>query len=241
MRTYRIVAGASALLLIAAFTPVAQAQSPVAPKPGETVSAGTGTEEVNANAAVEAEAKAKLDELKLKIEERGSKIAPQARAKADRDIAEAQKQVESSAAADGDARIAERLGADLDMSAEALIAEKAALETSWGQLFVAHALEANAATDVTVEQLVQMKRDGMGWGKIAAGLDLHLGSVVSGIKTEAQVARGLLKADGRMAAMTGPGARAGVGVSAGVGSGLAKGHSETHAGVGVGVGVKTKP
>ena len=39
-----------------------------------------------------------------------------------------------------------------------------------------------------VEQLVQMRNDGMGWGRIAAGLDLRLGSVVSAVKAEGRVA-----------------------------------------------------
>lgn len=250
MTKHRIAAGAIALVLIAAFTPLAQAEDPVAPKAAESGSSMTAEEaakaetariEADARAKAEAQAKVKaeLDALKASLEEKGSKVAPEARAKADRDIAKAQKELEASAAVDGDARIAERWSEETGMSAEAILAQKAALETSWGQLLVAHSLVANSGTDVTVEQLIQMKRDGMGWGKIAAGLDLQLGSVVSGIKAESQVARGLMKADGRVAAMTGPGARLGVGT--GVGAGLGKGQTHVNSGVGVGVGVKTKP
>lgn len=240
MTKHRIATGAIALLLIAAFTPAARAESPVAPKAGEAVSAEAAAQvDATASATMEAEDRAKLEALKARIEEKGSKVAAAARAKADKGIAEAQKQLESSAAVDGDARIAERLGEDLGMSAEALLAEKAALKTSWGQLMVAHSIEANAASDVTIEQLIQMKSDGMGWGKIAAGLDLDLGSVVSGVKAESQVARGLVRADGKVAAMTGPGARLGVG--GGIGAGLGKTHTQVNAGAGVGVGVKTKP
>src|SRR5262249_59348004 len=86
-----------------------------------------------------------------------------------------------------------------------------------GQLMVAHTLAANTTTGATVQQLVTMNKDGMGWGQIAAGLGLQLGSVVSGVNAESRVAHGLEKADGRVAAMRGEGARAGIGTNAGLG------------------------
>jgi hypothetical protein len=86
-----------------------------------------------------------------------------------------------------------------------------------------------------------MKHDGMGWGQIAAGLDLNLGSVVSAVKAEGRVASGVGRPDGKIAPMRGLGARVGVaggnaGLHAGVGHGAAGA-----AGAGVGVGVKIKP
>jgi hypothetical protein len=80
----------------------------------------------------------------------------------------------------------------------------------------------------------------MGWGQVAAGLGLNLGSAVSSVNAESRVASGLERADGKVATMHGEGARAGVGANAGLHGGLGVGGagSGVNAGAGAGLGVK---
>jgi hypothetical protein len=202
----------------------------------------SGTSHTHAEAAAAAEAQAaasaaaELQRLRGDIDKKSAKVSTQARAKAEADLDAQSKSVEKTAEAHGSDKVAARLAGELGVTAQALMDQKTALEASWGELMIAHALAANASADVTVEQLVALKRGGMGWGTIAAGLDLNLGSVVSSVKAEGRVANGLARADGRVAAMSGPGAR--VGASAGVRGGLGLGQGKAGAGVGAGGGLK---
>src|SRR5262249_21994797 len=116
----------------------------------------------------------------------------------------------------GEAGVADRLAAEFQTTADAMTAERAALKTSWGDLMIAHALAANAKSNLAVADLVGMHADGMGWGQIAAGLGLDLGETVSAIHAEGRVADGTAKTAGRAAVIHGEGARAGVGVNTGV-------------------------
>lgn len=196
--------------------------------------ANTNTGLVKATETADANAAAGLEVARDAIEKRAAKVSAKAKAKAESQLGVSVRKVDASAEAQGNTVVATRLAAEFGMTTEALLAEKAALGASWGQLMIAHALDANATADVTVAQLVTLHEDGMGWGKIAAGLGLDLGSAVSGVNAEARVAQGLARADGRISAMRGEGARAGVrsGVTAGLGA------SNGKAGVGAGVGIK---
>ena len=186
-----------------------------------------------ADAKAKAEARVKLDA----VLERGAKEPAKSRADAEAKLQETAKQVDDGAAKEGDTKVAERLGGEFGMSADAVLAEKQTLGASWGELMIAHTLKANATTDLTVEQLVQMRKDGNGWGQIAAGMGFKLGEVVSAARAESRVAAGLAKADGKVQAIHGASASvhgaSGLDVKAGgVGAG---------AKVGAGVDVKVKP
>ncbi len=139
--------------------------------------------------------------------------------------------VDKEAAAKGDNVVAERLAKDFGMTADALTAEKAQYNTGWGDLMIAHSLLANAKTAITLDQLFQMRTDGMGWGQIANGLGLRLGQVVSGVASEGRVATGHAKATGRVATIHTGGAQThahtSVAAHAGAGAGAAsmRGHS----------------
>ena len=61
--------------------------------------------------------------------------------------------------------MAERLGTEFGVSAQAITDERAKLNASWGQLMIAHTIAANSKTGVTAEQLLEMKRDNMGLGQ----------------------------------------------------------------------------
>jgi hypothetical protein len=174
-----------------------------------------------------------VQQLRQTIEQKSAKVAAETRARAESQLEVTSKQVETTVEKGGEANVAQRLGAEFGTSAQALTDERTRLNVSWGQLMIAHTIAANSNTGVTAEQLLECKRDGMGWGTIAAGLGLNLGSVVSGVKAEGQVANGIAKADGRVSRMRGEGARAS---NVGAQAGMSVGHA--HAGAGLGVGVK---
>jgi hypothetical protein len=207
--------------------------------------AGSGVEtpaskaSAEASAAASANAKADAEKLRRRIEETAARTSARSRAKAESELSAAEKKIEGVAHAEGEAVVAARLAAEFGTSAAELLALHEATDASWGGLTIAHALAANAKTGVTAAQLLDWKHDGMGWGTIAAGLGLDLGSVVSGVKAETRVAAGLARPDGKIAPMTGAGARAGadVGLRAGAASGHGVGTS-VGAGLGAGAGLK---
>lgn len=196
----------------------------------------TTTTNAEASAATNADARATMETIKAK----GSKVSADARAKTEAKLEASAKSVDQQASAKGDARVAGRLATEFGMTADQLIAEKNDLQTSWGQLMIAHSLAANSTTNLTAAQLIEMRGDS-GWGQIAAGLGLNLGETVSAVRAESRVANGLANADGKVAAIHGEGARAGLGVNAGVGAGAASHGANAAANAGVGVGIKIKP
>ncbi len=199
--------------------------------------------EATTNVQAQASAEANLEATKRleTIKQKGAKVSAQSRAKAEAKLAATAKKANSDALAQGDATVAARLAAEFGMSADQLMAEKEALGCSWGDLMIAHSLDANATADVTAAQLIQLHQEGTGWGVIAAGLGSRLGDVVSAVQSEGRVAAGLAKADGKVAVIHGEGAHAGVGARAGAGTGVRAGGAQTAAQAGVGVGVKIKP
>jgi len=142
--------------------------------------------------------------------------------------------VDKEATSKGENVVAGRLATEFGMTSDALAAEKAQYNTGWGDLMIAHSLQANAKTDITVAQLFQMRTDGMGWGQIANGLGLRLGDVVSAVKSEGNVATGHSKADGKVATIHSGGSSAthsasththGAAAGAGAGAASTHGHS----------------
>jgi len=198
---------------------------------------------VAADAQAEASAQAELEARKtlMAIKDKGARVSTEARAKADAKLAAAAKKTDEEARARGDAKVAARLAAEFDMTAEALMAEKQTLGCSWGELMIAHSLDANTTTEITVAQLFTLREEGTGWGQIAAGLGLKLGDAVSAAQAEARVAAGLAKPDGKVAVIHGEGARAGIAANAGANAGVHAGGVRAGAQTGVGAGVKIKP
>ena len=212
-----------------------QASSQAQVKP--MMNAGTDAQ-AQTDAAATLEAQQRMDAVK----EKGAKVSADSRAKAEAKLEASAKKADSEAQR-GEGRVAERLAVEFGMTADALMAEKQELGCTWGELMIAHSLDANTTTEITVAQLVQMRKDGTGWGQIAAGLGLKLGEAVSAAQAESRVAAGLAKPDGKVAVIHGEGARAGVGGQAGADAGVHAAGTQVgaNAGAGVGVGVKIKP
>jgi len=103
---------------------------------------------------------------------------------------------------------------------------------------IAHTILASAKGAVTLDQLFEMRRNGLGWGQIGHGLDLRLGGIVSAVKAEGRVALGVEKADGRPAKIQSATARANAGTKVGVGAGRKGAGVSTDVGVGTGAAVK---
>ena len=224
-------------------TAVAFAQDPAAsstPPPATTTMATPSDPAAPAQAAPETQANANANaqanaDVLANVRKTGTTVDAKARDKFEADVTVAAKQVEADAASAGDAKVAERLGAEFGMTPDAFVAERNELGTSWGQLMIAHTLMANATADVTARQIFDLRTEGMGWGQIAHGLGLKLGPALGAVKTEARVARGLEKADGKVTTIQGPGSR--VAAKAAAKASIRANASGTQAKVGAGVGV----
>jgi hypothetical protein len=221
----------------------ATSQPPAEPSaPAEQAGSPSPTAQPSVAAQAQADAEAKVEARKTleRIKERGAKASGNARAKAESKIEAVATKTNEDAAVNGSATIATRLAAEFGMTADQLIAERDAYGCSWGALMIAHSLDANTSTDVTAAQLVQLHKEGTGWGQIAAGLGLKLGHVVSAIQAEGRVAAGLAKPDGKVAVIRSEG-RADVGAGAAASAAHGAGGASATAQTGVGVGVKIKP
>ena len=134
-----------------------------------------------------------------KVKERGMKVSAKERADVEKKVDEIESQIEAEAKAKGDAEVGSRIAAEFGLTADALTAERSQFGRGYGELTVAHTLMANAKTDATLADMFTMRAMGLGWGQIAAGMNLQLGGVVSAMKAEQRVAMGLEKADGKAA------------------------------------------
>jgi len=134
-----------------------------------------------------------------KVRERGMKASAKERTDVEKKLDLIEKEIQTEATTKGDAEIAGRISSEFGMTADALTAERAQYARGWGELLVAHTLMANAKTDATLTDLFTMRSQGMGWGAIAAGMNLQLGDVVTAMKSEQRVAMGLEKGDGKPA------------------------------------------
>lgn len=171
-----------------------------------------------------------------RVKERGMKVSAKERADVDKKLDDLEKQIEDEVMK-GEPAVAERMASDLGVTADALTAEKSQYGRGWGELTVAHTLVANAKTDATLSDLFALRTQGLGWGVIAAGMDLKLGDVVSAVRSEQRVAAGLEKGDGKPATIQTAVADAGT-TKVKASTKTSKGHEKgTEAATGTGAGV----
>ena len=193
---------------------------------------GTVAASTQAQASVQADAafQNRLESVRSK----GAQMSGEMRAQMEAKL-EASAQKADAAGTKHESEVAGRLANEFHTTAAVLTEEKARLQTGWGQLVIAHTLTANAQPAISVDQLSAMRASGMGWGQIAAGLGLNLGEVESATRSEAKVASGEHRADGRVAVIHGEGARAGLGVSTGLDATRGNSGVAAHGNVGLGV------
>lgn len=174
--------------------------------------------------------------LASKVEQRAAQVSSDQMAQTDAKLAAQAKKLDASASGSGAATVATRLSKEFGVSADALSAERAQFDMGWGQIMIAHTLEASAS-GTTADQLLTLRQSGMGWGEIAAGLGLSLGKSVSAVNAESQVALGQAKADGQVARIAGAGAAANVNAASGAHlPAAASTQASVHAGLGLGLG-----
>jgi hypothetical protein len=234
----RITLVTTCALLLAASAQAQTADASGQVKAQAQVQSTTPAGDANAQASVDAQAKAKADAeaTRQSMEQKASKTSKQAKAQADAKLQETSQKVDESAEK-GEDKVCRRLASEFGVSAEVLAKEKSDLACSWGELMIAHDLSANLKTPIEASQLLRWHQDGMGWGQMAAGLGLSLGSVVSSANTESRVAAGSARADGKVAGIYGEGARgAGAGLDMGVGAQAGKVAAGGTAGLGVKIG-----
>src|SRR5262245_40450918 len=175
-------------------TPAPEATTPATPAP-DAKAPDASAQPAPAQAAEAPKSNPAMD----LIREKGSKAAAKERTDLDKKLDVIEKQVETEAQSKGDAAVAGRIATEFGLTADAFTAEKAQYSRGYGELVVAHTLFANAKTDATVADLFALRSQGLGWGQIAAGLDLKLGEVVAAVRSEGRVATGLDKGDGKAA------------------------------------------
>jgi predicted Zn-dependent protease with MMP-like domain len=197
-----------ALVAMALVAAPAHADDPAGTPPSDPTAKAAETLQSTANPQAETHA----GDVLAGIRERAAKVNVKANEKWNADVAASVAQTDKAGTADG-RQIATRLGTEFGMSPDAITTEKSDLNTSWGELMIAHTLMANSTTDVTAKDLLDMRTQGMGWGQIAIGMGFHLGDAISAAKAEGRVANGLDKADGNVATIHGPNARSGPGAT----------------------------
>ena len=175
------------------------------------------------------------------IRDRAQNAPVKGRALVDKKLAKISSDVDAEATAKGKDVAAGRVASEFNMTGDALVAEADQFGAGLGDVIIAHTLIANSTTAVTMDQLFGMRKDGMGWGQIAQGLNLKLGEVVSAVMSEGNVARGTAKADGKTAMIhSGSSTHAGAHAGAGTAASVKAGHVGAGAAGTVGVGVGTK-
>jgi len=186
--------------------------------------------------SVEAHDQADTDPSLKAIRDRAKSASPKASAAVDKKLTKVSAGIDAQASAKGKAGAAGRVAPEFGMTGDALVAEADQFGAGLGEVIIAHTLLANSKTTVTMDQLFAMRKDGMGWGQIAQGLNLRLGEVVSAVMSEGRVARGAAKADGKAAMIHSGSTHADT--HAGMGAGVHAGHTGVGAAGSVGVGAK---
>ena len=225
-------------ILLLASMGMASAQGSTAT--GGTAATAEGKTEVKADATMMASASTDADASMKAIRDRAKSASPKARATTDKRLAKLSTDIDATADAKGKAVAAGRVAPEFGMTGDALVAEADQFGAGLGEVIIAHTLMANSTTAVTMDQLFAMRKDGMGWGQIAQGLDLRLGEAVSAVMSEGRVARGTVKADGKTAVIHSGAAHANTHASVGAGAAAHAGHAGVGAAGNVGVGAGTK-
>ena len=118
------------------------------------------------------------------IHERATKASSKACAAVQKDLAEISRRIDADAEAKVSAMGAGRIAPEFGMSADEMAPEGAQFGTGLGQLTIAHTLKANSKNAVTMDQIFQLRDDGLGWGQIAYGLNLKMSEVTAAVKSE---------------------------------------------------------
>jgi hypothetical protein len=151
------------------------------------------------------------------IKERARWAPPELCSETDKKVQGTVRAIDKEASKSGDRLVMARIAAEFRTPAETILAERTRLSAPWGELVVAHTLLASVP-GVTVDQLFDMRSEGLGWGQVAHGLGLSQKEVASAVQAEGRVVRGKSKPDGSPARIATVEPRAVVDETAHVGS-----------------------
>ena len=196
---------------------------------GQTESSAEVTADENASASLDA------------IRDRARQFSRKALTKLERRLSELANEIDAEANLKGEISVANRVAPEFGMTGALMMLERGTLNTSMGDLVIAHTLAANSPADVTATQLFTLQHDGYSWGRIAYGLDLRQDQVAGAVESETRVAIGRAKADGKPAMIQSASAargaaRANTDMNADVNAGGAGGSAAGSAGVGLSIG-----
>jgi len=201
----------------------------------DAAASGAASAKVQSGTAVETPS---TDATLQAIRDRAKHASAKSRATVDKRLSKVSAQMNADAKAKGEAGAAARVAPEFGMTGDALAAEATQFGGGLGEVIIAHTLIANSKTPVTMDQVFTLRKDGMGWGQIAQGMNLRVGEVVSAVMSEGKVAHGTVKADGKTAMIHSGSTQAGTHAS--LGAGVKAGHTGTGAATSVGVGVGAK-
>jgi hypothetical protein len=125
-----------------------------------------------------------------RIRERAKQIDPKEKEMSEKSLKETAAQVDASSAKKEKVEVAGRLAAEFGGIPELYLGEHDRLKTGWGELAIAHTLLAGAKTTVTIDQLFDLRQEGLGWGQIAHGLDLNVGEFTRTAQAKGRAATG---------------------------------------------------
>ncbi len=137
-------------------------------------------------ASLPATASAKAESRLAAVRARAQKAKPDEGKKAEEQLATASKDLDADAAKTGDAAIASRLATKFGLTTDELLADRSTLGGGWGEVLIAQTLVSDSKSGLTIDQVQKLRSEGMGWGQIARGMGVKLGTVVRAVKSEAK-------------------------------------------------------
>jgi len=84
----------------------------------------------------------------------------------------------------GDQAIAARLGAQFGVSTDVLLQERTTTGASWGDIFLALTIAANSRTNITTDQILQLRASGSTWTQIARSLNFSQARLSQAVRLE---------------------------------------------------------
>lgn len=141
------------------------------------------------------EAKAMADIQRIR--ERAKQSTPPEKDPNEKSLRQSAAEVDVATAKKEKVEVAGRLAAEFGGMPEQYLGEKERLKTGWGELSIAHTILSNVQTTVTIDQLYDLRQEGLGWGQIAHGFDMNVGDFVKTAHAKGRAAVGTPGAVGR--------------------------------------------
>lgn len=147
-------------------------------------------------ASLPAAASSQADSKLASVRARALKAKPDEGSKAEQQLESAAKDLDSDAAQKGDAAVASRLATRFGLTTDELLSDRSKLGGGWGEVLIAQTLISDSKSGLTIDQVQTLRSEGMGWGQIARGMGVKLGTVVRAVKSEAGSDKGAPKSGG---------------------------------------------